>query len=156
MVLIISAHAGPGDLVLEGSAEVALGTDRLLDLAANAAHRLELRVRELCDLEVRGEHPLDERRVLEDLVRLSHELQLLHDLTVRRGLSNATSRSNGHSLLQAVSTLKSRLDVCVSRTTRRHLSTCAKKMNETLHTSLEDAFFVRMCEFVSVHSTADL
>mmetsp|Transcript_75304 Transcript_75304/g.212108 ORF Transcript_75304/g.212108 Transcript_75304/m.212108 type:complete len:483 (-) Transcript_75304:560-2008(-) len=77
------------DPVLEGRSEAALGALGLLDLASDARDRLDLRVRILRNLQIGVEHVLDERSVLEDLVRLADELKFLHDVEVGRGLEDA-------------------------------------------------------------------
>jgi len=71
------------DLVLKGSPETTFTCslfDMLLYLAADATDSTDLCACELCDLELAVEHALDEGGVFVDLIRLSDELKLLHDL----------------------------------------------------------------------------
>ena len=86
------------DLILERSSVRSVRlSESLLDLTSNSRHRLDARSLELGDLESRVEHVLDERRVLEDLVRNSRELELLDDLGRPIDVENDSRRGDSES-----------------------------------------------------------
>mmetsp|Transcript_19763 Transcript_19763/g.54424 ORF Transcript_19763/g.54424 Transcript_19763/m.54424 type:complete len:303 (+) Transcript_19763:231-1139(+) len=103
VIELLRLHADPAladhqvreqDAILEGRAEVTLVALGLLDLAADPAHRLDLRASVLAHFEVGSEHVTDERGVPENLVRLANKLQLLHDVEVGGRLEHHGCRAD--------------------------------------------------------------
>mmetsp|Transcript_23372 Transcript_23372/g.54082 ORF Transcript_23372/g.54082 Transcript_23372/m.54082 type:complete len:385 (-) Transcript_23372:842-1996(-) len=85
-------EVGAEHLILERRSESAFAFGRSLHLASNARDGADGGALKLGDLERRVEHAFDEGRVLEDVIRLAHQLELLDDLHVRVELEHNARR----------------------------------------------------------------
>lgn len=90
------------DLVLKTGSECTSWSallNNLLDLASYTRDSSDLRSSELCHLDLGVEHTFDEGSILVDLIGLSNQLELLHDLELRVDFNDNSSNADSEARL---------------------------------------------------------